>query len=163
MAKTLAPPKQKCRRCNGELSYDEKRDCSYCPICYPPNRVQPAQIKEKPKYIDVAMTEARVREIVKDEMMGSKFDEGQIRDIVRDELENWHIQKPSITKEDVKELATEADTKIAEARAFAANETKKTTDWRQEAKALGIPLFQRKKADVLAEIASKTKGTADGL
>ncbi len=158
MAETLSPPKQKCRRCNGELSYDEKRDCSYCPICYPPNRVQPAQIKEKPKYIDVAMTEARVREIIKDEMMGSKFDEGQIRDIVRDELENWHIQKPSVTRDEIEPPRALSNDELLDK-----INVPTPPAWRAQAKELGIPLFQRKKADVLAEIASKTKGTADGL
>lgn len=132
MTKTLAPPKQKCRRCNGELAHDEKRNCMFCPICYPPNRTQPSPPKEKPKLVDVAMTEERVREIV------------------RDELENWHIRKPPVTKTEVEEL-TISDT---------FNQKRlDTMSWRLQAKELGIELYHRTKADVLAEIETRLSGS----
>lgn len=120
MPEVMTQPK--CRRCNGELTRDEKRNCWECLACYPKNRVQAAPPKTEKKYIDVAMSEGRVREIV------------------RDELENWHIQKPSVTKSETEEI-----------------DTALRTDWRQQAKELGINTFQMKKVDVLAAIAEKAE------
>ncbi len=174
--------KQKCRRCNGDLVRDEQRNCLICPICYPPNRTSPVIEKEESKYLDVQMTEARVRKILAEQV---EVGEERIREIVRDELENWHIHKPPVTKTDIDEMsdvdkaamesATDHDEALATLTPFAAarksnpdydplidappkamlQETK--INWRVQAKALGIKTFQRKKVDVLAEIAEKTK------
>lgn len=139
MTEVMTQPK--CRRCNGELTRDEKRNCWECLACYPKNRVQPAPPKEERKYIDVAMTEGRVREIV------------------RDELENWHIQKPSVTKIEI----SEANKEILSRPVF--DETNSGiviteidgVPWRQKAKELGINTFQMKKVDVLEEIKIKSR------
>ena len=120
MPEVITQPK--CRRCNGELTRDEQRNCWECLACYPKNRVQAAPPKDEKKYIDVAMTEGRVREIV------------------RDELENWHIQKPPIVKDEIEPVPL-TDNQIG--------------DWRAQAKELGINTFQMKKVDVLAAIESE--------
>ncbi len=119
-----------CKRCKKELVKDEERGCMYCPSCHPPQKPQQLEEEKERHYVDVRLTEARVRELV------------------RDELENWHIPKPKVALPDdcmttdakTKELEAERDTQQEEA------------DWRQQAKELGIPLFQRTKADVLADI-----------
>ena len=160
----MTKPICKTTNCKRELTYLEESDCWRCLVCNPLTAPAPTE-KPESKYIDVKMTEKKVREIVKDEMMGSKFDEGQIRDIVRDELENWHIQKPPVTK-------TESELTVAKLREIAKDNPPKTgnievpvnpelaasPNWRQQAKELGIPLFQRKKADVLADIEAKKAG-----
>ena len=126
-----------CRRCNGELSYDEERECWECLSCYPKNRVQAAPQKEEKKYVDVAMTEAKVREIV------------------RDELENWHIQKPSVPKTEISKLTA---TEVAAHQNLDPIPNKVVLDWRAQAKELGIELFHRTKADVEEEIVTRTSG-----
>jgi len=108
----------KCKNCETELTKDEIRDCYRCLKCYPEAKKPIAPPKPESKYIDVAMTEAKVREIC------------------RDVLEDWHV--PSVTKAETKEVVTET-----------------TKTWRQEAKEMGIPLFQRKKEDVLEDIETK--------
>ena len=102
--------------CKRELTWLEDTKCWRCLVCNPLTPVGRTVEPEK-KYIDVKLTEARVREIC------------------RDELENWHIQKPPV---EVKEI-----------------DLALRSDWRQQAKELGIPLFQRKKEDVLQEIQSR--------
>ena len=114
-----------CKRCKKELVKDEKRGCMFCPSCHPLQKEQPKEEEKERHYVDIKMTEARVRVIV------------------RDELENWHIQKPSVTRDEIKEVVAPP------------------TDWRQQAKDLGIILTKptggaRKKIDVLAEIQAKT-------
>lgn len=84
---------QLCRRCNGKLAFDDKRKCSFCPICYPPNRIQPTPVKQDKQFLDVKVTEKRVIELIQE----------YVPPIVRRELENWHIQKPPVTVEELKE------------------------------------------------------------
>lgn len=115
-------PRTHCNHCRAELTYDEKRNCMVCRVCHPEGGDKPLVPQTKPKLLDV------------------KFTEEQIRAIVRDELENWHIQKPPVTKD---EIVTGRDYQAGK------------PDWRQQAKELGINSFGRKKAEVLAEIASK--------
>jgi len=111
----------RCRRCDGELTRDEKRGCWVCLNCYPPRSKPPSAPKKEAKYIDVKPTEKRVIELIKEQ-------EDWIRDIVVDEIGNWHRPKTSPVK----------------------------SDWRQQAKDLGIPLFQRKKEDVIKDIEELT-------
>ncbi len=138
MTKSIAPPKQLCRRCNGELAYDKKRNCKFCPICYPPNRTQPAPVKEKKKYLDVKMTDERVIELIKE----------HVGPIIREELENWHIQKPPVTREEIDNSTNNADIPV---------EPKPET-WRQKARRMGVKTHNgytggaRKKVDVLADM-----------
>ncbi len=129
-----------CRSCKTELTHDKKRGCLVCLKCHPPEKGQPIPPQEKRKYIDVTMTEERVR------------------DIVRDELENWHIQKPPVTKKETESLTLEKLKKVRDSLPSPPNvlEIPVNSDWRAKAKELGIPLFQRTKADVLAEIGTRT-------
>ena len=159
---TLAPPICKTINCKRELTYLEESGCWRCLICNPIPKSNPTPSKEKTKYIDVAMTEGRVREIV------------------RDELENWHIHKPPVTATEVdnvtKILTRIVDpppittrTKIEQLTTQVKDEVlgidvlrKDAKNWREQAKELGIPLFHRKKADVLAEIKERTNGRSSG-
>lgn len=144
----------KCKGCDGELVKDKKRGCFRCPTCHPeqPDRVIKKPVK--PKLVGVVPDEKRVREIIKE----------IVPDMVRDILEDWYIAKPSVT-------ASEAETKVEEVRTDNYVEPPKAvlldpdkviklevTDWRAQAKELGISLFHKKKKDVLAEIAEKLKG-----
>jgi hypothetical protein len=138
MAREMIPDRTKCRYCGTELTYDEKRKCSVCLVCNPPSKVA-APEPVKTKYIDVKMTEKRVREIV------------------IDELENWHIRKPPVTKSEVKELTNDESAPLPDS---------SKPNWRTQAKELGIELFHRTKEDVLVEIearlVSKTEGFDNG-
>lgn len=110
--------------CKKELTFLDDSKCWRCLICNPLPKEEPAPPKEKKPFLDVHITEERVREIV------------------RDELENWHIQKPPVTAVEAKKI-----------------DSALRTDWRVQAKELGIPLFQRKKADVLKDIEDRLDET----
>lgn len=139
---TRVNTKTHCRYCHAELSFDEKRKCRVCWICHPPEEPKKAEPKPKPKFLDERMTEERVREIV------------------QDELENWHIQKPPVTKEDIERINS-TNTVPTEM------EVKEKT-WRDKAKEMGIKLHQetggvRKKVDVLADIERTESGLQEKL
>ncbi len=136
-----------CRRCNGELIHDEKRDCLVCPTCYSPNRAIPKPEKKVIKLVDVRPTEERVAE-----MIAEQLTQERIRNIVIDELENWHIQKPTLTVEKIKAITDTLTPKTGDILIPVNPELAANLDWRAHAKELGIPLFQRKKKDVLADI-----------
>lgn len=128
-----------CTHCRAELMYDEKRGCSYCPRCHPLQK-EVAPVKEKEKnYVDVKLTEARVKELIQE----------LVPAMIRDELENWHIRKP-----------TEEITQNAEP-----VELDKHANWRSEAKELDIPMYDaenrkpRLKVDVIADIDAKLEET----
>ena len=107
----------KTQNCKRPLTYLEKQGCWRCLTCNPIPK-DTSKPKEKKKFLDVAMKEERVVEMIKEalekgaityiaigkstrpETMGIKIDEGRIREIVQDELMNWHIQKPPVTRED---------------------------------------------------------------
>lgn len=138
--------KPKCRRCSNELTEDPKRKCKVCLTCYPKalETTIPPPEPEKKAFLDVKMTEERVREIV------------------RDELENWHIQKPSLKATEVAALLEEATTlpegvfrSPEELEALNKEKVVVAGDWRAQAKALNISLFHKTKEKVLAEIAEK--------
>ena len=124
-----------CRYCRGELTYDEKRNYKICLSCHPPKKPKSTSPKAT-KYVDVKLTEERVREIV------------------RDELENWHIQKPPVTKDDIVGMSSTYSTLggITEPTIQF-----KPVDYRQQAKELGIKTFGKKKVDVLKEIQDKSE------
>lgn len=138
-----------------------------CPNCSPKQRGKPIPPKEEKKYLDVKVTEKRVSEII-DEKLAEQVEVGEerVREIVRDELENWHIQKPLVTGEEIIDAsphATATSNSNADVPIETAEnpvETVEEMNWRQRAKELGIELYHKKKVDVLAEIAEKTK---DGL
>lgn len=136
-----------CRKCNGELTKDEKRNCFYCPVCNPLRVEVPPEEKKEDNLVDVKMNRPEIVKLIRD----------MVPELVQEELMNWHVQKPSVT-------ASEAETIVEEVRAdeLAIKKVHDVPmlkpDWRAVAKALGINLFHKKKADVLAEIAEKTKG-----
>ena len=80
----------KCRYCNGELTYIEATKCNRCLRCKPMTNVKPSA-KRPTKYVDVKMSDARVREIV------------------IEVLEDWHIQKPPLMKSEIEEPEAEDD------------------------------------------------------
>lgn len=133
--------------CKRELTYLEDTKCFRCLICNPITKTEPLKEKER-KYVDVKLTEVRVREIIAELTIGDE----RIREVVREELENWHIQKPPVTKAQI--LDDEAVIKV--------EITDSGKDWRAEAKALNISLYHKTKEKVLAEIAEKTKHPAEG-
>lgn len=169
MLETRVNTKTHCSYCGGELSWIKKTEdsgCRRCLNCHPIKETKPEQPKEKPKLLDV------------------KFTEMQIREIVRNELENWHIHKPPVTRDEIAE-ATSGSTAltplgqqaqregptVAKIQEFVKEnplqeqkgtiaipvnpELAANPNWRAQAKKLGIPLFQRKKEDVLKDIESR--------
>lgn len=118
--------------CKKELTYLEDTNCWRCLICNPlPKNVTPEPEKED-RSVDVRLDKKQTIALI-DKM---------VREIVRDELENWHIQEPSVTREEVTEILD-------------------IPNWREEAKELGVELYNhemkcpRKKVDVLVEIERK--------
>ena len=116
----------KCKNndCGEELTFMEESKCFRCLKCKPIVKKRQVPKKSESKYIDVPWTEDRIRKIV------------------REELEDWHIQKPPVTK---KEIDTITEQPVA--------------TWREQAKELGIPLYHKTKKQVLAEIVEKTKAS----
>lgn len=147
---------QLCRRCNGKLAFDDKRKCSYCPACYPPGRQQKVVPVEQKPYLDVKMTDKRVIELINE----------HVPSMIRKELENWHIQKPPVTveevKEEVKDLVNNLD--LGSDTNNVPTESKPET-FLEKAKRMGIATHyevdgvmsggMRKKVDVMADIAKK--------
>lgn len=129
-----------CKRCLGDLLHDDKRVCNYCPSCNPLPKEQPKpEVKEK-RYVDVKLTEGRVKELIQQIVPG----------MIMDKLEDWYIQKPPVTKDEVDEsiiVDPEQEVEIA--------------DWRTRAKELGISLYHKKKEDVLEEIKLKELNNAE--
>lgn len=133
-----------CTHCRAELMRDEKRGCSYCPRCHPLQKPAPP-VKEKPKnYVDVKLTEARVKELI----------EELVPPMIRDELENWHIQRPPVTK-------TEIETYLEQHPETPTVTTVDGKPWREQAKELGVPMYDKEnkkprlKVDVIKEIEAK--------
>lgn len=143
-----------CKFCKTELFYDEKRGCSVCLKCNPLSTAPVVTEKPKSNYVDVTMTEKRIREIV------------------RDELENWHIQKPPMTRDEIIDERLNlsgSPVKKSGVQELTEDEIVVTkVNWRARAKELGIPIYDqerkrpRKKVDVLADIAEKTKSPETG-
>ncbi len=126
-------PLTHCVTCAAELTIDKKRGCKVCRLCHPEPVAAPTPPPKPKAFLDVKLTEKRVSELIAE----------IVPDMIREELENWHVQKPPVTKEEVKKLT-----------------------WRQEAKSLGVSLHQekggvRKKVDVLADIELR-KGADNG-
>ncbi len=156
----------KCRRCDTKLVEDPKRGCSVCLKCYPNAlKAQPIPLpkKQENKRVGMAMTDEMVREIVRDELSktGRKMETRTASEVVEDddfgEMTATEVAEARKGNTEIKELtATEV---IAEMDI--------TDNYRAHAKALGIPLNQptggaRKKIDVLADIAEKTKSPDEG-
>lgn len=156
----------KTQTCKRPLTYLEASKCWRCLICNPIPKNVPKPKKEK-KFLDVAMTEKRVAEMIREAGKDGILSENtlteimkeSIREIVQDELMNWHIPKPPVTKEEVNAVLSQPV--FPDDGELVASKVEKI-DWRQQAKELGIPLFHRKKEEVLAEIKEKTKEIADG-
>ena len=128
--------KTHCRYCQTELSYDEERNCKICLTCNPPKQEIAPPPKSKKNFIDVKLTEERVREIFKELLSGDA-----VREIVRDELENWHIQKPPVTKKTIIGMTEVGGSTVDE-----------LVYIREQANILAISVKGRKKEDVLADI-----------
>jgi len=129
-------PMTHCTYCRSPLSYDEKRNCKICLTCHPPQKEQPALVKEKKEDPDLKIIKDRIKKVIKE----------VVPDMIRDELENWHIQKSPIAKGEIEKI-----------------DTSLRTDWRQRAKELGINTFQMSKKDVLARIEEESKKQLDGV
>ena len=136
-----------CTRCRTELSYDKERACSFCSRCNPPQiKAVKAEEKER-RYVDVRLTEGRVREIV--EEIIDKLVPDMIRDIKQTTQEKLDEVSVRAIKNDTVQVSHE-------------RELDQHRNWRSEAKELGVPLNQetggsRKKEDVLNDIEIKQK------
>lgn len=134
----------KCRKCTGELTRDEERGCYFCPVCNPvPTAPVIAEEPEPNKRVDEPWTDKRIREIVQDELM------------------NWHIKKPSVTASEIKATVGGGEANVNET--VIKQDTPKPETWRETAKRLEIPVYDkdkkcpRKKVDVLSDIEAKQK------
>lgn len=145
---------QKCKRPLTRLG--PPRNCWRCLVCNPIVEAKKTESRKR-RDIDKQLSEERVLELIKNTTAG--LDEEAIREIIQDELQNWFIQKPPITKEEI----------LAETTPTPSEPPEQT--WRQEAKDLGVPLHKepagsgmRKKVEVLADIeAARFGGTEKEL
>ena len=141
----------KCRGCETELIRDEERDCLYCPVCHPPQKKVSPEEKPETKYIDVTMTEARVRALITEHQ---EAEDERIREIVQDELIAW--TKP-VTTEGIEPVVVSPEKEIL----VEIPELDKHKNWRSEAKELEIELYDKEnrksrlKADVITDIDAK--------
>ena len=117
-----------CRYCKETLTVMES-GCKRCLECHPINTKPPVQKKDDGKYVDVPWTDERIW--------------ASIEDKVRDMIEELTVTKTDI-EDAPQETVDSAETIVIEPKS-----------WREEAKELGIDLFQRKKADVLKDIEAK--------
>lgn len=162
--------------CKRPLTYLEDTKCWRCLNCNPIRKTNPQLIQPK-AFLDVKMTEKRVAEMVREaletgtityvvvgkthpETIKVEISHEQFREIVRDELENWHIQKPSVMKDEIAETVTMGSS--------ANNEETVITEetWLQKAKRLSVPTHyesggMRKKVDVLKDIEAKERQGTD--
>ena len=145
-----------CSRCrlHSAYLYDEKRKCWYCPVCTPLQK-EVAKVKEKERhYVDVRLTEARVKKLIKETIAEI------VPEMIQDGVEKFYI--PSTETDMAKKVLD----KIIEDPTTYGHLLEpeivydKHKNWRSEAKELGIPLAQptggaRKKVDVLKDIEEK--------
>ena len=141
----------KTQLCKQPLTYLEDSKCWRCLICNPIPKDVPKP-KEEKKFLDVAMTEERVNEILAERIVVS---EERIKEIVQDELMNWHVPKPPVMKDEIAETLP-----ISSGEANTITDVPKPETWLQKAKRLGVKTHydeggMRKKVDVLAEIEAK--------
>jgi len=136
----------KCPKCGKEATYDERRECWQCFECNPVLK-EPVIVEEpKRNYLDVRLTDERVREIVREEIENYLIEQVKSKE-VGSEIDELH--RPDETDEHLRALST------ATPNVETVVEVKQPYDWRLEAKRLGIPLFHRTKVDVLADIKAK--------
>lgn len=144
--------------CKLPLTWMEKQRCWRCLKCNPlPKDVLVPQ--KKKKFLDVKVTEEQVAKMIK-EAIPDYLNEDKIREIVRDELENWHIQRPPATRDEIAEALPPSSA------------APKPETWLQKAKRIGVQTHypkggMRKKVDVLADMEAKEKEvqpvSGDGL
>ena len=189
---TTNAPICKTVNCKKPLTYLEDSNCWRCLICNPIRKTAPI-IEKKRAFLDVKMTEERVAEMIEE-----AFEKGTITyiamgnlkrpetaqvvvgterfgDMVREELENWHIPKPSVTRDEIKDLTEEVKGMVNNLDLSSGSETSsvgthefveiKEETWLQKAKRLSVPTHyevdgvmaggMRKKVDILADIADK--------
>ena len=140
-----------CKNCETKLTEmkngEGETTCLRCLNCHPLTKyVAPA--KKEDRYVDIPWTDERVIEVI----------DRVVPDMIRETLENWHIQKPPVTKDEIEKPTVPITDELLNQVAVIQD----TPNWRARAKELGISLSQptggaRKKVDVLAEIAEKTK------
>ena len=155
--------------CKRPLTYLEDSKCWRCLICNPIPKDVP-KLKEKKKFLDVAMTEDRVVEIIKEQIGSAKaviLNEERIREIVQDELMNWHIQKPPVTKSEVSTMTAAEVADHQNLEPIPTEMTVKPETWLQTAKRLGVTTHQasggmRKKVDIMADIERIQDGGSSG-
>ena len=160
--------------CKKPLTWMKHGQCWRCLRCNPIQKSVPTEVPAS-KRIDVKPDINKVQD-----MIDASMSEERIREIVQDELTNWHLQKPSVMKEDVDELIekttftnnTPVEIPDEVARLTPTNNIHIEPEiveetWRQKAKRLGVKTHKdnaggmRKKIDVLAEVeAVETKGSA---
>ena len=137
-------------KCATELTENFKgTGCKRCLTCNPETAYVPPKDRES-KYVDIKMTDEKVQELVEESI------DKIVPDMIREVLENWHIQRPPVTAEEIAEATggEEVVTKL-----------QKPETWRQEAKRLGVSVYDterkcpRKKVDVLKDIKEKTCAT----
>ena len=159
---------QKCKR---RLTFlGPPQNCWRCLVCNPITKTSKTGKPKRDKYIDVTITDAMVREIIKEEIgsVSAGLNEEQIREIVQDELANWHIQKPPATRDEIAETVSVSEGlqqydekgKVTSSILTLTPVTKPVKDWAwlQKAKSLGIRTHNegtggmRKKVDILADM-----------
>ena len=138
-------------KCGTELT-EMAIGCKRCLKCNPMTKYV-APVKKVRRDVDLPWTDERVIEVI----------DRVVPDMIRETLENWHIQKPSVTVDEVKDitaLVPSLDANVINRAIESHSREVSNKNWRQQAKELGIPLSQptggaRKKVDVLKDIEDK--------
>ncbi len=145
-------PQTHCNHCRSLLSYDENRNCKVCRTCHPVQKEKPPAEEKERRYLDIKMTNEMVQEIAEEVI------DKIVPDMIRGVLENWHIQRPPVTKTEITEDLIQHD---HEGNVSSSVVTLKPKTWRQQAKGLGIEVYDkvnkrpRLKIDVLEDIENK--------
>ena len=138
----------KCKNCSSELTQMKDKDneptCLRCLKCHPmPDGNVVIKAKKENVKVDEPWTDARIWKLI----------EPKVRELFTDLIEDYVIAQNKSTDEPVideqPESADSAETIVLD--------EKIELTWQEEAKALGINPYGRKKEIVLAEIVEKTK------
>lgn len=142
----------KTQKCQMPLIWLEGRNNWRCfnNKCSPwPKKVEPQKLEEKT--IDIHPDKPQIEQMITERLKGqSSLSEDRLREIIQEELTNWHIQKPSVTRDEIAETLPPSLV------------VSKPETWLQKAKRLGVTTHyaeggMRKKVDVMADMEIKEK------
>ena len=143
-------PRTHCTHCRAELTKDEVRGCLVCLVCHPPVKIAPKEEVIIDRRVDVKPDENRVLELIDERI--KKLVPGMIQE----DREEWMLASrvtPTVSEPTADFQQIDIPDQPSE----------QQKSWRDVAKELGIPLFQRTKVEVLADIDAKQNVTSEQI